>query len=219
MQTAQILSNYTLGEADILRRAMGKKIKSEMDAQKERFISGAINNDIEEKKADYIFEQVAEFAGYGFNKSHAAAYALIAYQTAYLKTHYSEYFMTASMSLEKDNTDKLSVFFNDAKKMNIKILPPDINKSKMDFDVEGSDIRYGLGAIKNTSQKDMDEINEEVSKNGNFLDLYDFAQRLDASILSKKNLEFLTYSGAFDTIEKNRNKVFLWRRWYFRIFR
>ena len=208
MQTAQILSNYTLGEADILRRAMGKKIKSEMDAQKERFISGAINNDIEEKKADYIFEQVAEFAGYGFNKSHAAAYALIAYQTAYLKTHYSEYFMTASMSLEKDNTDKLSIFFNDAKKMNIKILPPDINKSKMDFDVEGSDIRYGLGAIKNTSQKDMDEINKEVSKNGNFLDLYDFSQRLDASILSKKNLEFLTYSGAFDSIEKNRNKVY-----------
>ena len=93
-------------------------------------------------------------------------------------------------------------------KMNIKILPPDINKSKMDFDVEGSDIRYGLGAIKNTSQKDMDEINKEVSKNGNFLDLYDFSQRLDASILSKKNLEFLTYSGAFDSIEKNRNKVY-----------
>ena len=208
MQTAQILSNYTLGEADILRRAMGKKIKSEMDSQKERFISGAINNDIEEKKADYIFEQVAEFAGYGFNKSHAAAYALIAYQTAYLKTHYPEYFMTASMSLEKDNTDKLSVFFNDTKKMNIKILPPDINKSKMDFDVEGSDIRYGLGAIKNTSQKDMNEINEEVSKNGNFIDLYDFAQRLDAPILSKKNLEFLAYSGAFDSIEKNRNKVY-----------
>ena len=116
MQTAQILSNYSLGEADILRRAMGKKIKSEMDAQKERFISGAIKNGINEKKADYIFEQVAVFAGYGFNKSHAAAYALIAYQTAYLKTHFPEFFITASMSLEKDNTDKLSVFVNDAKK-------------------------------------------------------------------------------------------------------
>ena len=208
MQTAQILSNYSLGEADILRRAMGKKIKSEMDAQKERFISGAISNGIDEKKADYIFEQVAEFAGYGFNKSHAAAYALIAYQTAYLKTHYPEYFMTASMSLEKDNTDKLSVFSNDAKKMNIKILPPDVNKSKMDFDVEGNSIRYGLGAIKNTSQKDMIEINKEVSKNGNFINLYDFAQRLDAAILSKKNLEFLAYSGAFDSIENNRNKVY-----------
>ena len=115
MQTAQILSNYSLGEADILRRAMGKKIKSEMDAQKERFISGAIKNGINEKKADYIFEQVAVFAGYGFNKSHAAAYALIAYQTAYLKTHFPEFFITASMSLEKDNTDKLSVFVNDAK--------------------------------------------------------------------------------------------------------
>ena len=208
MQTAQILSNYSLGEADILRRAMGKKIKSEMDAQKERFISGAIKNGINEKKADYIFEQVAVFAGYGFNKSHAAAYALIAYQTAYLKTHFPEFFITASMSLEKDNTDKLSVFVNDAKKMGIKILPPDINKSKMDFDVEENDIRYGLGAIKNTSQKDMIQINDEVHQNGNFKDLYDFAQRLDASVLSKKNLEFLAYSGTFDAIENNRNKVY-----------
>ena len=208
MQTAQILSNYSLGEADILRRAMGKKIKSEMDAQKERFISGAIKNGINEKKADYIFEQVAVFAGYGFNKSHAAAYALIAYQTAYLKTHFPEFFITASMSLEKDNTDKLSVFVSDAKKMGIKILPPDINKSKMDFDVEENDIRYGLGAIKNTSQKDMIQINDEVHQNGNFKDLYDFAQRLDASVLSKKNLEFLAYSGTFDAIENNRNKVY-----------
>ena len=208
MQTAQILSNYSLGEADILRRAMGKKIKSEMDAQKERFISGAIKNGINEKKADYIFEQVAVFAGYGFNKSHAAAYALIAYQTAYLKTHFPEFFITASMSLEKDNTDKLSVFVNDAKKMGIKILSPDINKSKMDFDVEENDIRYGLGAIKNTSQKDMIQINDEVHQNGNFKDLYDFAQRLDASVLSKKNLEFLAYSGTFDAIENNRNKVY-----------
>ena len=208
MQTAQILSNYSLGEADILRRAMGKKIKSEMDSQKERFITGAIKNGIEEKKADYIFEQVSEFAGYGFNKSHAAGYALIAYQTAYLKTHYPEYFLTASMSLEKDNTDKLSIFVNDAKKLGINILPPDINKSKMDFDVEGNDIRYGLGAIKNTSQKDMISINNEVIKNGKFHDLYDFSQRLDANILSKKNLEFLSFSGAFDSVEENRNKVF-----------
>ena len=208
MQTAQILSNYSLGEADILRRAMGKKIKSEMDSQKERFISGAISNGIGEKKADYIFDQVAEFAGYGFNKSHAAAYALIAYQTAYLKTHYPEYFMTASMSLERENTDKLSIFVNDAKRMNINILPPDINFSKMDFDVEGDDIRYGLGAIKNTSQKDMIEINREVLKGGHFENLYDFSQRLNASILSKKNLEFLSYAGAFDSLEENRNKVF-----------
>ena len=208
MQTAQILSNYSLGEADILRRAMGKKIKSEMDAQKERFISGAIKNGINEKKADYIFEQVSVFAGYGFNKSHAAAYALIAYQTAYLKTHFPEFFITASMSLEKDNTDKLSVFVNDAKQMGIRILPPDINKSKMDFDVEENHIRYGLGAIKNTSQRDMNQINDEVIKNGIFNDLYEFAQRLDSSVLSKKNLEFLAYSGAFDSIENNRNKVF-----------
>ena len=190
MQTAQILSNYSLGEADILRRAMGKKIKSEMDAQKERFLSGAIKNGINEKKADYIFDQVSEFAGYGFNKSHAAAYALIAYQTAYLKTHFAEYFLTASMTLDKDNTDKLSVFVNDAKNLGIKILPPNVNKSKMEFDVEGENIRYGLGAIKNTSQNDMITINDEVIKNGEFENLYDFAQRLDSNILSKKNLEY-----------------------------
>ena len=183
MQTAQILSNYSLGEADILRRAMGKKIKRN-GLQKERFISGAISNG--RSRCDYIFDQVAEFAGYGFNKSHAAAYALIAYQTAYLKTHYPEYFMTASMSLERENTDKLSIFVNDAKRMNINILPPDINFSKMDFDVEGDDIRYGLGAIKNTSQKDMIEINREVHKGGKFENLYDFSQRLNASILFKK---------------------------------
>ena len=208
MQTAQILSNYSLGEADILRRAMGKKIKSEMDAQKERFLSGAIKNGINEKKADYIFDQVSEFAGYGFNKSHAAAYALIAYQTAYLKTHFAEYFLTASMTLDKDNTDKLSVFVNDAKNLGIKILPPNVNKSKMEFDVEGENIRYGLGAIKNTSQNDMITINNEVIKNGEFENLYDFAQRLDSNILSKKNLEYLSYSGSFNDLEKNRNKVF-----------
>ncbi|MEC7735365.1 MAG: DNA polymerase III subunit alpha [Pseudomonadota bacterium] len=208
MQTAQILSNYSLGEADILRRAMGKKIKSEMEAQKERFLSGAIKNGIDEKKADYIFDQVSEFAGYGFNKSHAAAYALIAYQTAYLKTHYAEYFLTASMSLDKDNTDKLSVFVNDAKNLGIKMLPPNINKSKMEFDVEGENIRYGLGAIKNTSQNDMVNISDEVIKNGEFENLYDFAQRLDSNILSKKNLEYLSYSGSFNDLEKNRNKVF-----------
>ena len=208
MQTAQILSNYSLGEADILRRAMGKKIKSEMDAQKERFLSGAIKNGINEKKADYIFDQVSEFAGYGFNKSHAAAYALIAYQTAYLKTHYAEYFLTASMTLDKDNTDKLSVFVNDAKNLGIKVLSPNVNKSKMEFDVEGKNIRYGLGAIKNTSQSDMIIINDEVIKNGEFENLYDFAQRLDSNILSKKNLEYLSYSGSFSDLEKNRNKVF-----------
>jgi len=208
MQTAQILSNYSLGEADILRRAMGKKIKSEMDSQKERFLSGAIKNGINEKKADYIFDQVSEFAGYGFNKSHAAAYALIAYQTAYLKAHYAEYFLTASMTLDKDNTDKLSIFVNDAKNLGIKILPPNVNKSKMEFDVEGENIRYGLGAIKNTSQNDMISINDEVIKNGEFKNLYDFAQRLDSNILSKKNLEYLSYSGSFNDLENNRNKVF-----------
>ena len=208
MQTAQILSNYSLGEADILRRAMGKKIKAEMEDQKERFINGAIKNGIEKSKASYIFDQVSVFAGYGFNKCHAAPYALIAYQTAYLKAYYPEHFLTASMTLDKENTDKLSIFVNDAKSLGIRILPPDVNTSKMEFEVEGKDIRYGLGAIKNTSQIDMKKINEESIKNGHYKNLYDFAQRLDSTILSKKNLEYLSYAGAFDSLEDNRNKVF-----------
>ena len=208
MQIAQILANYSLGEADILRRAMGKKIKSEMDDQKERFISGATENKIEKDKANYIFDLVAKFAGYGFNKSHAAAYALIAYQTAYLKAHYPEYFMTASMTMDIENTDKLSVFSNECKKMGIKILPPSVNHSLMQFDVQDNSVRYGLGAIKNASQQSMVKINDEVKKNGLFKSLHDFAQRLDHDILTKKNLENLAYSGAFDEIEPNRNKVF-----------
>ena len=208
MQIAQVLANYSLGEADILRRAMGKKIKSEMDDQKERFVSGATDNRIETDKANYIFDLVAKFAGYGFNKSHAAAYALIAYQTAYLKAHYPEYFMTASMTMDIENTDKLSIFSNECKKMGIKILPPSVNHSLMQFDVQDNSIRYGLGAIKNASQQSMVKINDEVSKNGPFKSLHDFAQRLDHDVLTKKNLENLAYSGAFDEIEVNRNKVF-----------
>ena len=208
MQIAQILANYSLGEADILRRAMGKKIKSEMDDQKERFVNGALSNGIQSDKANYIFDLVAKFAGYGFNKSHAAAYALIAYQTAYLKAHYPEYFLTASMSMDIENTDKLSVFANECKRMGIKILPPSINHSLMRFDVQDGAVRYGLGAIKNASQQSMVKINDEVSNGGEFKSLHDFAQRLDHNVLTKKNLENLSYAGAFDEIEPNRNMVY-----------
>ena len=208
MQIAQILANYSLGEADILRRAMGKKIKSEMDDQKERFVNGALNNGIKRDKANYIFDLVAKFAGYGFNKSHAAAYALIAYQTAYLKTYFPEYFLTALMTMDIENTDKLSIFANECKRMDIKILPPSVNYSLMRFDVQDGAIRYGLGAIKNASQQSMVKINDEVLENGNFKTLHDFAQRLDHSILTKKNLENLSYAGAFDEIEPNRNVVY-----------
>ncbi|MDA8893288.1 DNA polymerase III subunit alpha [Hyphomicrobiales bacterium] len=208
MQIAQILANYSLGEADILRRAMGKKIKSEMDDQKERFVNGALNNGIKRDKANYIFDLVAKFAGYGFNKSHAAAYALIAYQTAYLKTYFPEYFLTALMTMDIENTDKLSIFANECKRMDIKILPPSVNYSLMRFDVQDGAIRYGLGAIKNASQQSMVKINDEVLENGNFKTLHDFAQRLDHNILTKKNLENLSYAGAFDEIEPNRNVVY-----------
>ena len=208
MQIAQVLANYSLGEADILRRAMGKKIKSEMDDQKERFVNGALNNGIKKDKANYIFDLVAKFAGYGFNKSHAAAYALIAYQTAYLKTHYPEYFLTASMTMDIENTDKLSIFANECKRMGIKILPPSVNRSLMRFDVQDGSVRYGLGAIKNASQQSMIKINDNVLKNGDFKSLHDFAQRLDHNILTKKNLENLSFAGAFDEIEPNRNIVY-----------
>ena len=208
MQIAQILANYSLGEADILRRAMGKKIKSEMDDQKERFVNGALNNGIKKDKANYIFDLVAKFAGYGFNKSHAAAYALIAYQTAYLKAYYPEYFLTASMTMDIENTDKLSVFANECKRMGIDILPPSVNRSLMRFDVQNGSVRYGLGAIKNASQQSMIKINEEVSTNGDFKSLHDFAERLDHNILTKKNLENLSFAGAFDEIESNRNIVY-----------
>ena len=208
MQIAQILANYSLGEADILRRAMGKKIKSEMDDQKERFVNGALSNGIKRDKANYIFDLVAKFAGYGFNISHAAAYALIAYQKAYLKTYFPEYFLTALMTMDIENTDKLSIFANECKRMDIKILPPSVNYSLMRFDVQDGAIRYGLGAIKNASQQSMVKINDEVLENGNFKTLHDFAQRLDHSILTKKNLENLSYAGAFDEIEPNRNVVY-----------
>jgi DNA polymerase-3 subunit alpha len=149
MEIARILSGYSLAEADLLRRAMGKKIKEEMDKQRARFIQGATKNGVDYDRASYIFDLVAKFAGYGFNKSHAAAYAVISYQTAYLKANYSLEFFTALMNLNIDDRDKLNLFYHAAKFSGVTVLPPDINKSQAEFSIKGECIRYGIAALRN----------------------------------------------------------------------
>ena len=210
MQAAQVLSGYSLGEADMLRRAMGKKIKAEMDAQRARFVDGCVKNDIPKAKADEIFDMLAKFADYGFNKSHAAAYALISYQTAYLKANYSVEFLAASMTLDKGNTDKLSEFRNEATRLGIKVEPPSVNHSGVDFEVpqDGSAaIRYALSAIKGAGEGQMKAI---VKARGGrpFASLEDFARRVSPRDVNKKALETLVNAGAFDEIEPDRAKVF-----------
>ena len=207
---AQLLANYTLGGADILRRAMGKKIAKEMNAQRETFVKGAEANDIKSDLASKIFDDMAAFAGYGFNKSHAAAYALIAWQTAWLKTHYAADFLAASMTLDSGNVDKLAVFRQDCQLRGIKILPPDVNSSEAIFTVEQDgdkkSIRYALGAIKNVGVEAMRQLADERRANGKFTSLDDFVSRL-SGVLSRRFLENLIKAGALDSIEPNRNRL------------
>ncbi len=206
MQLAQVLSGYSLGEADLLRRAMGKKIKAEMDAQGARFVKGAQERNIPEARARYIFELVAKFAGYGFNKSHAAAYALVAYHTAYLKANHALEFIAASMTLDMGNTDKLYGYTREAKRLGLAILPPSVNKSAAEFLPEGNGIRYALGALKNMGQAAAEHIVE--ARGGEpFRDLADFMSRINPKIVNKRAIEALTATGAFDDLEKNRAKV------------
>ncbi len=208
MQISQAMAGYSLGGADLLRRAMGKKIVSEMDRQRSIFIEGAIKKNVDKAVAEKVFEKMYKFASYGFNKSHAAAYAYIAYQTAYLKAHYPVEFMAATMTLDKTNTDKLAFFKNDVKQMGYNILPPDINKSQVNFSVENGQIRYALSAVKNVGEAGMALIVAERNANGPFKSIQDFFTRVDASALNKRYVENLTKSGAFDSIEKNRAKIF-----------
>ena len=212
MQIAQVLAGYSLGSADLLRRAMGKKIKSEMDEQRQIFIDGAIKNGVEPAKAGFIFDQVDKFAGYGFNKSHAAAYALIAYQTAYLKANYPHEFMAATMSYDLNNTDKLIFFIGDLNDAKIKLLPPDVNHSKVNFWPEKKDdewcIRYALAAIKNVGEGAMTALISEREEKGEFTSLANFAGRVDAKALNKRSFEHLIFSGAFDALEPNRRAVY-----------
>src|SRR4029450_8856068 len=158
MQAAQVLAGYSLGEADLLRRAMGKKIQSEMDAQRARFIEGAAANDIGPSKANELFDLIDKFAGYGFNKSHAAAYALVAYHTAWLKAHHPAEFFAASMSFDMAQTDKLSLFVEDIRRSGIECLPPDVNASQAAFSVEDGKARYALGALRGVGEKAMESL-------------------------------------------------------------
>ncbi|MGQ3096767.1 MAG: DNA polymerase III subunit alpha [Brevundimonas aurantiaca] len=211
MKIAQILAGYSLGEADLLRRAMGKKKKEEMDFQRARFIKGALEKSVPESQSGSIFDLVAKFAGYGFNKSHAAAYALISFQTGWLKANHPVEFFAASMSLDLSNTDKLAVFYQDAKRFDVPVLPPDINRSSADFDVaweegQGS-VLYALGAIRNVGLEAMRHVIEVRETGGRFADIFDFLERVDPRSVNKRALEGLAKAGAFDSIHPNRRQL------------
>ena len=204
MQIAQVLSGFSLGEADLLRRAMGKKIKKEMAAQKTRFVEGAVGNGVDRARAEYIFELVAKFAGYGFNKSHAAAYALIAYQTAYLKANHPTEFIAASMTLDMGNADKLNGFAQEARRLGLRIEPPSVNHSEVGFVPSDGAIRYSLAAVKNVGRHAVEHLCEERAARGPFRDVSDFARRINPRLLNKRALETLAASGAFDELGIDR---------------
>jgi DNA polymerase-3 subunit alpha len=209
MQAAQVLAGFSLGEADLLRRAMGKKIKSEMDAQRARFVDGCASvNAIPAAKANELFDTIDKFAGYGFNKSHAAGYALIAYQTAWLKAHHAGEFFAASMSFDLALTDKLALFVDDMRRGAVECLAPDINASDAHFTVANGAVRYALGALKGVGAKAMEALVEERERGGPFKSLEDFAARIDPRMLNRRQLESLAGAGAFDSIKPDRPAVF-----------
>ena len=211
MQIAQVLAGYSLGSADLLRRAMGKKIASEMEAQRQLFFEGAAARGVERARAELIFDQMAKFAGYGFNKPHAAAYALVTYQTAYLKANYPVEFLAALMTLDLGNTDKLNVFRQELSRLGIRLLPPDINRSEVTFAVEPGDkpaIRYALAAVKGVGAQAMAELVAERATRGRFKDLADFSRRLDAKSFNRRQFESLAKAGAFDSLNPNRAQTF-----------
>ena len=208
MQIAQVLSGFSAGEADILRRAMGKKKRAELEKQKQRFVDGAFNNGISKDIAAGIFLKIEPFAEYGFNKSHAAAYAVIAYQTAYLKTYYPHEFFVASMSMELSNQKKLSEFYEELKRLKIKVIRPNINKSHADFFSDGKNFYYALGAIKNVGFEAISNVIKERQLNGVFKNFSDFINRVNPKNINKLQLEGLVQAGVFDSIVKNRQSVF-----------
>jgi DNA polymerase-3 subunit alpha len=218
MQAAQVLAGYSLGDADLLRRAMGKKVQAEMDAQRGRFVEGCkTNSGIEPKRANELFDLIDKFAGYGFNKSHAAAYALLAYQTAWLKAHYPEEFYAASMCFDMHQSEKLNVFVDDARRYpnghgGIEVLPPDINASQARFTVEQTDtgyaVRYALAGIRNVGEKAMEAIVAERQVSGAFSSLKDLFERLPQGTMNRRQLEGLICAGAFDGLEPDRGLLF-----------
>ncbi len=208
MQIAQVLSGFTPGEADILRRAMGKKKRAELEKQKQRFVEGAYKNGISKDIAAGIFLKIEPFAEYGFNKSHAAAYAVIAYQTAFLKTYYPHEFFVASMSMELSNQKKMSEFYEELKRLDIKIIRPNINKSFADFSSDGENFFYALGAIKNVGFEAISNVVKERHLNGEFKNLSDFINRINPKDINKLQLEGLVQAGCFDDFNNNRQSLF-----------
>ncbi len=207
MQIAQVMAGYSLGEADLLRRAMGKKIRAEMEKQRERFVAGSVKNGVPKGQAETIFELLAKFADYGFNKSHAAAYALVSYHTAYMKAHYPVEFLAASMTLDLNNTDKLSEFRSEAQRIGIKVEAPSINRSGPTFEVSDGTIHYALAALKGVGPQAI-ELIVEARRGGLFTSLADFAARANPRAINKRVIESLAAAGAFDAIDSNRARVF-----------
>jgi len=207
MQIAQVLAGYSLGEADLLRRAMGKKIRKEMQQQRQRFVSGAVERGVEHSQAEAIFELLARFADYGFNKSHAAAYALVAYQTAWMKANHPVEFLAASMTYDMGNTDKLAEFRDEALRLGLKVEPPSVNRSGITFEADGQTIHYALAALKGVGRQAVEAI---VTGRGErpFRDLADFAERINPRAINKRVLESLAAAGGFDALETNRARVF-----------
>jgi DNA polymerase-3 subunit alpha len=205
MQIARELAHYTLGGADMLRRAMGKKKAEEMAKEREKFTTGAVANQIEESIATYVFDLMEKFAGYGFNKSHSAAYALVAYQTAWLKAHFPAEFMAAVLSADMDNTDKVVILIEECRQMKLVIMPPTINVSTYRFTAnDDNHIVYGLGAIKGVGEAAIEDMLKERKENGNFLDLYDLCKRVDLRKFNRRVLEALIRAGALDEFDTNR---------------
>jgi DNA polymerase III subunit alpha len=207
MQIAQVMAGYSLGEADMLRRAMGKKIRSEMEKQRKGFVEGSVKSGVPRGQADTIFELLAKFADYGFNKSHAAAYALVSYHTAYMKAHYPVEFLAASMTLDLNNTDKLSEFRAEAQRLGIKVEAPSINRSGASFEVADGTIYYALAALKGVGPQAVELIVEERRK-GLFTSIADFAARVNPRAINKRVIESLAAAGAFDALDANRARVF-----------
>lgn len=207
MQIAQVMAGYSLGDADLLRRAMGKKIRAEMEKQREIFVAGSVKNGVPKGQADTIFDLLAKFADYGFNKSHAAAYALVSYHTAYMKAHYPVEFIAASMTLDMGNTDKLSEFRAEAQRLGIKVEAPNINRSGVTFEVSDNTIYYALAALKGVGAGAVEQIVAERNKNGLFTSLADFASRVSPKAVNKRIIETLAAAGAFDTLDPHRARI------------
>ena len=207
MQIARTMAGYSLGEADLLRRAMGKKKKEEMDQQRARFASGAAERGVDKAVADTLFGLMEKFSGYGFNKSHAAPYALIAYQTAWLKANAPVEFYAASMSLDIATTDKLSAFYQDAKRLGVSIRPPCVNRSGADFEVENGEVLYALGGIRNVGLQAMEHLVQARRAGGPFADIFDFVERVDPRQVNKRTFETLARAGAFDNLNPNRAQL------------